>query len=136
MIPEQPAAVAPADVATAAMIKDVDEFLDTEGEENALATHIRHAFSRAADERRSSGIEERMLKAQRSLRMEYDPEDLTLIEKGQDIYLGVIALKCRAAESWVSDIMTNEGQKPWTTEPTPIPDLPEIQKIALLDDVD
>lgn len=34
-------------------------------------------------------------------------------------------VKCRAAESWLRDILLDEGTPPWDIRPTPIPDLPE-----------
>ena len=38
-------------------------------------------------------------------------------------------VKCRAAESWLRDILLDTGSPPWELEPTPIPDLsPEQAK--------
>ena len=42
--------------------------------------------------------------------------------------MGIAALKARAAESWLIDIILNNIDKPWTLDPTPEPDIPEEQK--------
>ena len=36
-------------------------------------------------------------------------------------------MKCRAGESWLRDILMDEGTPPWDIQPTPNPDLPEAR---------
>lgn len=41
------------------------------------------------------------------------------------IYMRITAVKCRAAKSWIRDVLMPAGDKPWTLEPTPVPSLPD-----------
>jgi len=54
---------------------------------------------------------------------EYTSDKYNQIQKfgGTDIFMNLTSVKCRAAESWIRDIL---GPEIWTIEPTPIPDLP------------
>lgn len=68
-----------------------------------------------------------MFRAMRQRRGEYDPEVLAEIQKlgGSEIYMMLSSNKCRAAASWIRDVMLGtRDEKPWTIAPTPIPDLP------------
>lgn len=99
---------------------------------NSLARYVRNCFIEAENYRRISGVEERLLRALRARRDVYDPEDAGLI--GQiDVYIGIISLKCRAAEAWINDILLSAIDKPWTLSPTPIPNLPEWMKDQVVD---
>lgn len=100
--------------------------------EDELAADVRDDFIQAEHYRRISGVEERMLRSLRARRYEYDPQDRALIG-GVDIYIGLIGLKCRAAESWINDIILNAIDKPWTLKPDPIPELPEWLKEQVVD---
>lgn len=95
--------------------------------EDTLAVYVRDRFSDALFHRRRLGIDEKMLKCMRSMRMEYTPEEMALFES-VDIYPGLSALKARAGESWINDILLNSLDKPWTINPTPLPDLPQWVK--------
>lgn len=100
--------------------------------EDELARDVRDDFTNAENYRRISGVEERLLRALRARRYVYDPEDKELL-KGNDIYIGLIALKCRSAEAWINDILLNSVDKPWTLKPTEIPELPEWMKEQVVD---
>lgn len=100
--------------------------------EDALARDVRADFIEAETYRRSSGVEERLLRALRMRRYQYDPEDVALLG-GIDIYLGIAALKMRAAESWINDILLNSLDKPWTIKPEPIPNLPDWLREQVVD---
>jgi hypothetical protein len=94
-----------------------------------LAAHVRTCWSAAWSARRTSGVEERMLKSVRQRRGEYDPEILTEIRKGSgsELYMMLTSNKCRSAAGWLRDVLLGtKGEKPWTINPTPIPDLPPI----------
>lgn len=103
-----------------------------------LASHVRECWSQAYNARRTSGVEERMLKCVRQRRGEYDPEILAEIKKGggSEIYMMLTSNKCRSAAGWLRDVlMGNKDEKPWTISPTPLPDLPpaimqSIQSLA------
>lgn len=70
-------------------------------------------------------IETIMLKAMRQRNGEYEPDKLTHIRKqgGSEIYMMLTEVKCRGAESWLRDILLDQGLPPWSLEPTSIPDL-------------
>lgn len=99
---------------------------------NSLARYVRNCFIENEMYRRISGVEERLLKALRARRCVYDPEDAALIGS-IDVYMGLIALKCRAAVSWINDILLSAIDKPWTLAPDPIPDLPDWMKEQVVD---
>lgn len=76
----------------------------------------------------------KMLKSVRARRGEYDPDKLAqLREQGSStIYMMITSNKCRAASSWLRDtLVTAAEDKPWTIDPTALPDLPpnEVQGI-------
>lgn len=91
-----------------------------------LAQHVRKSWSVARDARRNT-VEQRMLQSIRARRGEYDPDKAAMIAEmgGSDVYAMLTSVKCRAAGSWLRDVMLANGtEKPWTIRPTPIPDLP------------
>lgn len=98
-----------------------------------LAAHIKKAwyYARTAKE---YTVEIKMLKNVRARRGEYDPEKIAqLREQGSSlIYMMLTSNKCRAASSWLRDVlMTSSADKPWTIKPGPIPDMPPV----LMDEV-
>ena len=70
-------------------------------------------------------IEQSMLASKRQRDGQYDPDKLAKIREmgGSEIFIGLTEVKCRAAESWVRDILLDAGAPPWELEPTPIPEL-------------
>ena len=91
-----------------------------------LASHVnkRWQVSRLA----KRNLEERMLKCMRRRNGEYDPEKLSEIQSqgGSEIFVQLTSVKCRAATSWLRDTLLGTGSdRPWSIEPTPIPDLPQ-----------
>jgi hypothetical protein len=90
-----------------------------------LAAYMRSAFDAA--KRAKDPIERAMLKALRQRNGEYEPSKLSAIQKqgGSEIYMMITEVKCRAAESWLRDILMDTGTPPWDIKPTPLPDLPE-----------
>lgn len=77
----------------------------------------------------------KMLKSVRARRGEYDPDKLAqLREQGSStIYMMITSNKCRAASSWLRDtLVTASEDKPWTIEPTALPDLPPNEVEAIL----
>lgn len=91
-----------------------------------LAGHIRQVWE--TNKRAKRDIEERMLKAMRQRRGEYDPDLIATIRRqgSSEIYMMLTAAKCRAVSSWLRDVLAaeNAADKPWTLDPTPMPDLP------------
>jgi hypothetical protein len=93
---------------------------------SAIAGHVKSCFE-DADRSKQIEINERLLSCQRLRRGKYSAAEEGEIAKqgGSNIFINLTNIKCRAAESWIKDIMLAQGSdKPWTLEATPIPDLP------------
>lgn len=67
----------------------------------------------------------------------YEPNELALIRQqgGSEIYMMLTSAKCRGAESWLREILTNEVDRPWGLETSPMPDLPPVVSKAIIDAV-
>lgn len=103
-----------------------------------LAAHIRSCWVTARDAKVSM-IEKRMLDAVRARRGVYDDQKLQQIREqgGSEIYANLTSVKCRAAASWIRDVLMGQGsERPWAIHPTKLPDIPPaaieelIQKAA------
>lgn len=103
--------------------------------EDALAKEVRNNFNNALFHRRRLDIELKLIRCMRGMRMKYSPEEIALFES-IDIYPGLSSLKARAAESWITDILFNSLDKPFTLTPTPIPDLPDWMKNEIVDQLE
>lgn len=101
--------------------------------QDALSDYVRERFREAADHKRNTGIEEILLRNLRANKCQYQPDEVGLLGPYNDVYIGICALKARAAESWITDIVLNNIDKPWTISPTPEPDLPEEEKERVVD---
>ena len=88
-----------------------------------LASHLRTCWEAARISREP--ISDIMLKALRQRNGEYEADKLDAIRKqgGSEVYMMLTEVKCRAAESWLRDILMDTGAPPWDMSPTPIPDL-------------
>jgi hypothetical protein len=99
-----------------------------------LASHVRKCWEAARDAKQP--IERQMLKALRQRTGEYEPDKLNEIRKtgGSEIFMMLTETKCRGAESWLRDILLDEGMVPFDLKPTPIPDGPPDfeQKVTAL----
>lgn len=102
-----------------------------------LAQHVNNAWQAALRARQGSKIEERLLKALRQRQGQYDPSELTEIRKygGSEVYMMLTNIKCRAASSWIRDVIIPPGEKPWSIEPTPEPELPQEELDAIIEQV-
>lgn len=92
----------------------------------SLAGYVRRCWT-AARVAREQTIDERMFRAVRARRGEYDPDVLAAIrdQGGSELYMMLTSNKCRAASSWLRDVMLGQGSdKPWTLKATPVPSLP------------
>ena len=92
-----------------------------------LSAYLRHAFEAA--KRAKDPIETNMLQALRQRRGEYEADKLSGIraQGGSEIYMMLTEVKCRAAESWLRDILMDTGSPPWNIKPTPLPTLPDAR---------
>jgi len=88
-----------------------------------LADHLRTCWDAARQAKKP--IENIMLKGLRQRNGEYEADKLQQIQEqgGSDVYMMITEVKCRAAESWLRDILLDQGSAPWDLHPTPIPDL-------------
>jgi hypothetical protein len=116
------------DSANAAMLRQQIPIL------SGLAKHVRNCWEAARDAKQP--IERKMLKALRQRTGEYEPEKLNEIRKsgGSEIFMMLTETKCRGAESWLRDILLDEGMIPFDLKPTPMPDVPPDyeQKVTAL----
>lgn len=95
---------------------------------DALTSYIVKHFEANKRNREDSGIEEEIFDSLRAFNGEYGGQDLQRIKAaggGSTIFMNLTATKCRAAKSWISDIVKPSLGKPWALEPTPVEDLPE-----------
>ena len=121
---------------TEALVKEEEgkknEVLEKENLENSislnsLAGHITAVFRDNRDARLNSGVERKLFDSLRAYNGEYTQNEKALIkqEGGADIFMNITATKCRAAKSWICDIMMPAKEKAWMLSPTPMPELPE-----------
>jgi len=118
------------------LVKKEKEQLEKEMEERqseavilGLASYMRECWDAARQAKKP--IENIMLKGLRQRNGEYEADKLAQIQAqgGSDIYMMITEVKCRAAESWLRDILLDTGTPPWDIQPTPIPELsPEHAK--------
>jgi hypothetical protein len=96
-----------------------------------LTAYLRECWDAARIAKRP--IEQKMLKAMRQRAGEYEPDKLSSIKKqgGSEIYMAITEVKCRAAESWLRDILLDTGEPPWDIVPTPIPELSPQQSATI-----
>lgn len=100
--------------------------------ESSLAGHIRRFWEVA--HRHKEPVELRMLESLRQIAGQYSESKADAIRaQGLPlIYMQITSVKCRAAKSWIRDVLMPAGDRPWSMKPTRIPDLnPEI-KFALM----
>jgi hypothetical protein len=92
-----------------------------------LAAYLRECWDVAQMAKRP--LEQKMLQALRQRNGEYDASKLQQIrtQGGSEIFMMITEVKCRAAESWLRDILLDNGTPPWDLNPTPIPDLSPTQ---------
>ena len=92
-----------------------------------LSGYLRECWDVAEMSKRP--IEQIMLQAMRQRNGQYDADKLQQIrgQGGSEIYMMITEVKCRAAESWLRDILLDNGSPPWDLTATPIPDLSPVQ---------
>jgi len=90
----------------------------------SLAAYVRRCWEQARDAKQP--IERQMLKSLRQRKGEYEPDKLNDIraQGGSEVFMMITETKCRGAESWLRDILLDEGMIPFALKPTPDPDMP------------
>jgi len=88
-----------------------------------LAAYLRKCWDAARIAKQP--IHDEMLEALRQRNGEYSGSKLSEIRKqgGSEVFMMITEVKCRAAESWLRDILLDTGTTPWDLRATPIPDL-------------
>jgi hypothetical protein len=101
----------------AAQQKQQSEFL------LGLSAHVRTCWDAARIAKKP--LEDIMLKSLRQRNGEYDADKLQAIRRqgGSEVYMMLTEVKCRAAESWLRDILMDDGTPPWDMMSTPLPEL-------------
>ena len=89
-----------------------------------LTAHLRNCWDAARIAKKP--IERIMLAGMRQRNGEYEPDKLNQIHQqgGSEVYMMITEVKCRAAESWLRDILLDQGTPPWGLSATTLPDLP------------
>ena len=105
--------------------------VDTEPEHiGRLAAHCNREWIRNRDGKQS--IEREMLKSLRQREGKYGQQKLAAIRKtgGSEIKMMLTDVKCRAAEAMILDVLFGSGERPFSLEPSPIPEIPpELMQI-------
>ena len=98
-----------------------------------LSAYLRQCWDVAQQAKKP--IEQKMLMALRQRNGEYEADKLKQIrdQGGSEIFMMITEVKCRAAESWLRDILLDNGTPPWDIVPTPIPDLSPAQTQEIQD---
>lgn len=105
-------------------LRQEDERRQRESFETSLAGYVRQRWDAAR--RAKEPHKERILRNLRQRNGEYDPDELAQIQESGSpaIYMMLTAVKCRAAKSWIRDVLIPAGDRPFQALPTPVPDLP------------
>lgn len=106
---------------------------ENQGFETNLAGYVKNCWHQARVAR--TEITERLLRCERQRRGEYDPDKAADIAKmgGSDIYMMLTDVKCRAAESWIRDVMLNQQERVFELSPAKSPMMPVEMKSAIID---
>lgn len=98
-----------------------------------LAAHIKDCWTKAKFVKQE--FVERLLQCERQRRGVYDPERAIEIAKtgGSDIYMRLTDIKCRAAASWIRDVMQTLDDRPFTLVPSEEPQLPPEVQMSIID---
>lgn len=106
---------------------------ENQGFETNLAGYVKNCWHQARVAR--TEVTERLLRCERQRRGEYDPDKAADIAKmgGSDIYMMLTDVKCRAAESWIRDVMLNQQERVFELSPAKSPMMPIEMKSAIID---
>jgi hypothetical protein len=90
----------------------------------SLASHIDKCFAESESAKQS--VTERLLACQRQRKGVYDPRTEQQIKSigGQPVFMMITDIKCRAADSWIKDVMLNHDDSTWGLQNTEEPSLP------------
>lgn len=100
--------------------------------EHELGHYVRQKYNAAENHKAETGLSARLSACLKAKKREYSEEELEL-HGGIDIYVGICDHKSKGAESWITDILLNSVDKPFTLKGSPIPDLPDWLKEQVID---
>lgn len=107
--------------------------IDTFENASMLAGHVRLAWMR--NKLSKMRIDVKLLDCLRARRGLYSPAKLAAIQQngGMNIvFADLTETKCRAASAWIREIVIPVGEQPWGVDATPIPELPDSMKQAIV----
>lgn len=101
--------------------------------ESILASHVRKAWgdNKLAKQR----VDTKMLACLRARRGVYSAADISARQGAGGVNLvwyDLTETKCRAGSAWIRDIVLPSTERAWGLEPTPIPELPDAIKEAVI----
>jgi len=104
--------------------------------QSSLARHLNLCWERARNEKNIQ-IQERLLVCERQRRGLYDPDKAIDIAKsgGSTLYMMLTDVKCRAAESWIKDVLASAGTDVFDLDPAQNPELPLEMKQEIINQV-
>ena len=106
-------------------------FISSENVVMALASRVKQLWADAYYAKQD--IQESLEEDLRQRRGRYSPKKLAELEAEgvPPVFLKLTDSKCRAAESWINDIMGKAGDEAWSLEPTEIPDVQSERLTAM-----
>jgi hypothetical protein len=106
---------------------------ENSGFETNLAAYVRKCWDQSRVAR--AEITERLLRCERQRRGVYDPDKAADIAKmgGSDIFMMLTDVKCRAAESWMRDVMLGQQDRVFDLAPSNSPQMPPEMQKAIVD---
>lgn len=106
---------------------------NSEAIEAEIVSYLKECWNKAKFAK--TDMTERLLKCERQRRGEYDPERATEIAQtgGSDIYMMITDIKCRAASSWIKDVMLGQTERPFELHPSEEPQIPPEMKAMIVD---
>ena len=96
-----------------------------------LAGHIRACWDEARSAKEGT-VEKAMLASLRQRKGEYDPDMLAQLRQqgSTPIFMLITSNKCRAGASWLREAL---GGMPWSAKPTPVSDIDDNTKAAIIE---
>lgn len=101
--------------------------------ETEIVSYLKECWNKAKFAK--TQMTERLLKCERQRRGEYDPDRAMEIAQtgGSDIYMMITDIKCRAAASWIKDVMLAQTERPFELHPSEEPQIPPEVKAMIID---
>jgi hypothetical protein len=95
--------------------------------DSTITGHLNKCWQSARTAKENSGVQNRTYECSLYRKGEYTPQKLAMIRKmkGSEEFHDIISVKCRAAESWLYEIIGLAEREPYTVTHTPIPDVPD-----------